>query len=181
MSDLGVLGAGVGLGLCMALCEEQRCHKHDWMDVPRLLSAKSFYPLLSLSLCSASFSVLFLQPVGALPVIPVRRGPRLWGLFPVLMHTRLSRAPCKCPLIWGASLARSEHLLSGQVGFIPLGYLLCTLAGDEKTTATAGAAFLEGMGQLFHETYMPTSVLCKSCVSEGSGRGYPVLLCAEIP
>lgn len=57
MSDLGGLGAGVGVGvrfarLCMALCEEQRCHtechKHDcvtWWRICLILCLSSPFTL----------------------------------------------------------------------------------------------------------------------------------------
>lgn len=155
------------------------CHLVE--DKPHLVSVKSFYPLLSLTLCTATFSVLFLQPVGTLPVIPVRIGPRPWQSFPFLMHARLSRALCKCPLIWGALIRQVRALFRGQVGFIPLGYLLCTLAGDEKITTTAGAAFLESMGSFFlRPTCLPLSS-AKALFQGDLVEVISILMCVEIP
>lgn len=44
---------------------------------------------------------------------------------------------------------------SRRVSFIPLGYLLYALAGDEKPAATAGAGFLKDMGGFFRRPPCP--------------------------
>lgn len=88
-------------------------------DVPPLVSAKSFYPGLSPTLCPATFSVPLLQPVGALPVIPVRTGSRPWWSCPVLRHARLSPAPCNAP--WSEVLSGTgQSIIQWPGWFYPL-------------------------------------------------------------
>lgn len=78
-------------------------------------------------------------------------------------------------------MGQFRALFSGQVGFIPLGYLLCTLAGDDKTTARAGAAFLEGRGSCFTRPACLPQSSAKATVERDLLEVIPVLMGVEIP